>query len=208
MFYYYYYYYSLYLDVYLSYSFTTMTQLYTTLRKGADNDSLRKEGARSRPFSVLDNRVPAHSESTWTTSTCQSYYGIRSNTSYKVNGRTATNPYCRCVQSLSPLPQRSYLVIIDGLDECHENATQKMILQLLCETITDHKLPLRFLIGSRPESHIRDSFDQESLYTITHRVVLDKTFNPGRAIRVFLQDGFAKICAENSIVSDVEQPWP
>ena len=111
-------------------------------------------------------------------------------------------------QYLSPLPQRSYLVIIDGLDECHEKATQKMILRLLCETITVHKLPLRFLIGSRPESHIRASFDQESLYTITHRVVLDKTFNPGRDIRVFLQDGFAKICAENSIVSDVEQPWP
>ena len=111
-------------------------------------------------------------------------------------------------QCLSPLPQRSYLVIIDGLDECHGKATQKMILQLLYETITVHKLPLRFLIGSRPESHIRASFDQESLYTITQRVVLDKMFNPGRDIRVILQDGFAKICAENSIVSDVEQPWP
>ena len=109
---------------------------------------------------------------------------------------------------LSPLPQRSYLVIIDGLDECHDKATQQLILRLLCETITVHKLPLRFLIGSRPESHIRSSFDQESLYTITHRVVLDETFNPGRDIWVFLQDGFAKICAENSILSHVEQPWP
>ena len=70
-------------------------------------------------------------------------------------------------------------------------------------------LPLRFLIGSRPESHIRARFDQKSLYTITHRVVLDETFNPGRDIQVFLRDGFAKICAENtSIMSHVEQPWP
>ena len=76
-------------------------------------------------------------------------------------------------QHFSPLPQRSYLVIIDRLDECHDKATQQSILRLLCETITVHKLPLRFLIGSRPESHIRASFDQESLYTITHRVVLD-----------------------------------
>ena len=112
-------------------------------------------------------------------------------------------------QYLSPLPQRSYLIIIDGLDECHDKAIQQSILQLLCETITVHKLPLRFLIGSRPESHIRDSFDQESLYTITHRVVLDETFNPGRDIRVILQDGFAKICAKNPILSRrVEQPWP
>ena len=109
---------------------------------------------------------------------------------------------------LSPLPQRSYLVIIDGLDECHDKVTQQSILRLLCETITVHKLPLQFLIGSRPESHIRASFDQESLYIITHRVVLDETFNPGRNIRVFLQDGFAKICVTNPIPSHVVQLWP
>ena len=109
-------------------------------------------------------------------------------------------------KDLSPLPQRSYLVIIDGLDECHDKATQKLILQLLCETITVHKLPLRFIIGSRPESHIRDSFDQESLYTISRRVVLDETFDPGRDIQVFLQDGFAEISVKNSVLST--QPWP
>ena len=80
--------------------------------------------------------------------------------------------------------------------------------RLLCETITVHKLPFRLLIGSCPESHIRGSFDQESLYTITRRVVLDETFAPGRVIRVFLRDGFANICAKNSILSHVEQPWP
>ena len=112
-------------------------------------------------------------------------------------------------QNLSPLPQRSYLIIIDGLDECHDKATQQSILRLLCEAITIHKLPLRFLIGSRPESHIRDSFDQESLYTVTRRVVLDEAFDPGRDIRVFLKDGFAKIFAKNStgILSHVEL-WP
>ena len=111
-------------------------------------------------------------------------------------------------ECLSRLPQCFYLVIIDGLDECNDKATQQSILRLLCETITVHNLPLRFLIGSRPESHIRAIFDQESLYTITHRVVLDETFNPGRDIRVFLQDGFAKICTENSILSHVKRPWP
>jgi hypothetical protein len=109
---------------------------------------------------------------------------------------------------LSPLPQRSYLIILDGLDECHDKATQQLILRLLYETITVHRLPLRFLIGSRPESHIRDSFDQESLYTVTRRVVLDEKFDPGRDIQVILQDGFAKIRAKNSILSHVEQPWP
>ena len=109
---------------------------------------------------------------------------------------------------LSPLSQHPYLIIIDGLDECNDKVTQQSILQLLCETITVHKLPLRFLIGSRPESHIRDSFDQESLYTVTRRVILDEKFDPGRDIEVFLRDGFAKICAKNSILSHVEHPWP
>ena len=111
-------------------------------------------------------------------------------------------------RNLSPRPQPCYLVIIDGLDECHDKATQQMILRLLCEAITVHNLPLRFLIGSRPESHIRVSFDQESLITITRRVVLDETFNPGKDIRVFLRDGFAKICAKNPVLSHVKQPWP
>jgi NACHT domain len=111
-------------------------------------------------------------------------------------------------QCLSPLPQRSYLVIIDGLDECHDKATQQSILQLLCKTSTDHELPLRFLIGSRPESHIRSSFDHESLYAITRRVVLDEKFDPGRDIWVFLQDGFAKIYAQNPILSRAEHSWP
>ena len=110
-------------------------------------------------------------------------------------------------QYLSPPPKHSYLVIIDGLDECNDKTIQQTILRLLCETITVHKLPLRFLIGSRPESHIRECFDQESLYTVTRRVVLDETFDPRRDIEVFLQDGFAKICAKNSIFH-VEQPWP
>ena len=111
-------------------------------------------------------------------------------------------------ECLSPLPQRSYLVIIDGLDECHDKTTQQSILKLLCESIRVHKLPLRFLVGSRPESHIRDSFDRESLYTITNRVVLDETFHPGSDIRIYLQDGFAKIRTDNSIMSHVEQAWP
>ena len=47
----------------------------------------------------------------------------------------------------------------------------------------------------------------ESLYTVTRRVVLDETFDPGKDIEVLLQDGFAKICAKNSILFHVEQPW-
>ena len=43
---------------------------------------------------------------------------------------------------------------------------------------------------------------------MTRRVVLDETFDPGRDIRVFLRDGFAKMCAKNPILSHVKRPWP
>ena len=76
--------------------------------------------------------------------------------SYKVDGRTASKTNCVCVRT-SIIPSTSYLVIINGLDECHDKTTQRSILQLLCELIRVHKLPLRFLVGSRPESHIRNS---------------------------------------------------
>ena len=48
------------------------------------------------------------------------------------------------------------VLIINGLDECHhrrhDKAIQQLILHLLCKVITVHKLSLRFLIGSHPES--------------------------------------------------------
>ena len=85
-------------------------------------------------------------------STHQLHYGIRSSTSYKVDRHP--DSITDCSKCLSPLPQCSYLVILDRLDECHDKTTQKLILQLLYESIKVHKLLLRFLVGSRPEFHI------------------------------------------------------
>ncbi|KAF8162768.1 hypothetical protein B0H34DRAFT_293871 [Crassisporium funariophilum] len=110
---------------------------------------------------------------------------------------------------LEPRPQHTPVVIIDGLDECEGHGTQQDILALISEAVGTHKVPLRFLIASRPEAHIRESFEQTSLYTITRRIVLDESFNPNRDIKVFLQDGFSKIFQRNSrLLSHVEAPWP
>ncbi|KAF8150920.1 hypothetical protein B0H34DRAFT_156525 [Crassisporium funariophilum] len=110
---------------------------------------------------------------------------------------------------LESRPQHTPVVIIDGLDECESHGTQQAILALISEAVGTHKVPLRFLIGSRPEAHIRESFDKTSLYTITRRVVLDESFAPNRDIKVFLQDGFSKIFEGNSrLLSHVEATWP
>ena len=52
------------------------------------------------------------------------------------------------------------------------------------------------------------SISKINIFLMSQRVILDETFNPGRDIQVFLRDGFAKICANNSILSHVEHPWP
>ena len=81
-------------------------------------------------------------------------------------------------QYLSP-SQCFYLVIIDGLDDCHDKAIQQLILRLLCETITIHKLPLRFLIGSRifmPVSIRNLSIQSLNESSLTKHLILEETF--------------------------------
>ncbi|KAF8806213.1 hypothetical protein BYT27DRAFT_7224517 [Phlegmacium glaucopus] len=96
-------------------------------------------------------------------------------------------------------------VIIDGLDECRGNETQQNILALISQAVVDKKIPLRFLIASRPEAHIRESFDQSNLHTITRRVVLDDSFNPKKDIELFLREGFADISRNHPLKS---YTWP
>ena len=52
------------------------------------------------------------------------------------------------------------LVIIDGLDGCQGNNDQSVIFPHVCDLVNKHRLPLLILITSRPESHIRDTFDE------------------------------------------------
>jgi hypothetical protein len=56
---------------------------------------------------------------------------------------------------------RSHIQTVIGLDECHGDRTQESIRQLICDALIEHKLPLRFLIASHRELHIRDGFDDD-----------------------------------------------
>ncbi|KAK1219126.1 hypothetical protein PQX77_018167 [Marasmius sp. AFHP31] len=68
------------------------------------------------------------------------------------------------------------LVIIDGLDECGDENTQKYILSTILASYQhppSTRSPLKFLICSRPEAWIREVFDEEDLSRLTHYVKLD-----------------------------------
>jgi len=60
------------------------------------------------------------------------------------------------------LLSRPRLIILDGLDECYTTSAQTQILNSL-STATKHlQIPLFFLIASRPEQDIRQSFNDQN----------------------------------------------
>jgi hypothetical protein len=112
-------------------------------------------------------------------------------------------------RKLSSDVEHTPTVIIDGLDECDSHETQKLILEIIYEAVAIHKIPLRFLIASRPEAHIREAFDRPTLRSITKRVVLDESFGPNQDIEKYLRDGFESIYDQNlTLMDQVVQPWP
>ncbi|KAJ7926188.1 hypothetical protein B0H13DRAFT_1972983, partial [Mycena leptocephala] len=52
-------------------------------------------------------------------------------------------------------------IVLDGLDECADHKVQQEILRLFISAIRDHRLPLRLLLTSRPEPHIRGILEAE-----------------------------------------------
>ena len=82
-------------------------------------------------------------------------------------------------------------------------------MEILYEAVAVEKIPLRFLVASRPEAHIQEAFDKPTLRSITKRVVLDESFGPNQDIEKYLCDGFKSIYDQNStLMEQVEQPWP
>ncbi|XP_006461549.1 hypothetical protein AGABI2DRAFT_178660 [Agaricus bisporus var. bisporus H97] len=60
-------------------------------------------------------------------------------------------------------PRKPIVVILDGLDECQGGNAQQEILEMITNAIrTNPDLPLRWLIFSRPEAHLKNAFSRTS----------------------------------------------
>ncbi|KAF7334390.1 NACHT domain-containing protein [Mycena venus] len=117
--------------------------------------------------------------------------------------------YTLIVNPISLLPTKSswpYLIIIDGLDECDSKPMQSRIISIISQELVYNNLPMRFLICSRPEPHIRESFDSLPDYVHFRRLILDETFNPGRDILRYLRDRLTDIRRRRLPRQDVL--WP
>ncbi|KAF9259438.1 hypothetical protein L218DRAFT_838813, partial [Marasmius fiardii PR-910] len=102
----------------------------------------------------------------------------------------------------------STLFIIDGLDECLSIREQQRVLSLVLLAVKK-ELPIRFLICSRPEPHIRESFKQEDLSRSTKFLSLDGMFYINQNIERTLREQFTKIrSSERCTRMTFPTPWP
>ncbi|KAF4609681.1 hypothetical protein D9613_011909 [Agrocybe pediades] len=113
-----------------------------------------------------------------------------------------------------PEPQTSFLIVIDGLDECIDRASQTAILSGLADSVRNSDPYIRIFVASRPEYDITQSFDSKHLKDIHTRLSLDldKESDVKSDIKSYLYDQFEKIkdeCNNSSIFwPKLDPSWP
>ncbi|KAJ7478138.1 hypothetical protein FB451DRAFT_1131492 [Mycena latifolia] len=89
------------------------------------------------------------------------------------------------------------VIVLDGLDECADHKVQQQILRLFINAICNHHLPIRLLIASRPEPHIREILEREESSAICNHYLLSVDDSARQDIRIYFQDEFSRIYNEN-----------
>ncbi|KAK7000222.1 hypothetical protein R3P38DRAFT_3405991 [Favolaschia claudopus] len=99
------------------------------------------------------------------------------------------------------LNDRSLIIVIDGLDECEDEARQQEILRSLAKF---SRPTLRTLIVSRPEVHIKQLFSEAALSSCGHLTVQGSLED----VEVYLIDEFKRIAETHSAMASISCPWP
>ncbi|KAJ7246162.1 hypothetical protein B0H12DRAFT_768641 [Mycena haematopus] len=108
---------------------------------------------------------------------------------------------CRPHQNRNPVP-----ILIDGLDECEGHIIQEEILRAIRNSSSKYPIPLRFIVASRSEPHIREVFDSP-LYIGNYRSFnVEQSFDD---VRKYLRDEFSRIHREHHhTMGSIPSPWP
>ena len=97
---------------------------------------------------------------------------------FKKNIRTQIDtlliqPFQSAPTQVAPFPK---LIIIDGIDECKDSRAQVAILDAVSSSFTKHRLPIIFLVVSRPKPALVAWFNSsEPLKSVHRHLVLDDT---------------------------------
>jgi len=108
-------------------------------------------------------------------------------------------------------PSSPFLVVIDGLDECQGHDNQRRILSQVSQLVCARRLPLRFLIMSRPESHLCEAFEGPALANIAKTLSLYGDFRAHADVSMYLRSEFSRIYdseMHRDIMESVLRPWP
>ncbi|KAF9540106.1 hypothetical protein CPC08DRAFT_478619 [Agrocybe pediades] len=100
-----------------------------------------------------------------------------------------------------------HLIIIDGLDECSAVNSQRDLLLTLQE-VTNTTSLIRFLVGSRPESHLNSAFNLPRIVLVLYTIFLDDDYSAEEDIRVYLKDKFKLIKEGHPFRDMLPDPWP
>ncbi|KAF7369296.1 hypothetical protein MVEN_00257400 [Mycena venus] len=103
------------------------------------------------------------------------------------------------------IPGRIFTIVIDGLDECEDPQVQQEVLRSIDHAIHEGSFPLRLLIASRPEPHIREIF-LGALKRFHCLLNINQSFED---VRKYLRDEFNRIRREHSgTMAVIRLPWP
>ncbi|KAF8190998.1 hypothetical protein K438DRAFT_2140020 [Mycena galopus ATCC 62051] len=97
------------------------------------------------------------------------------------------------------------MILIDGLDECEGQDVQEEILRAFRNSAADYSLPVRIIIASRPELHIRELFESEFPRSGYRSFNVEKSFDD---VRKYLRDEFSRIRREHRTMANILSPWP
>ncbi|KAJ7854077.1 hypothetical protein B0H14DRAFT_2508476, partial [Mycena olivaceomarginata] len=118
-----------------------------------------------------------------------------------INGRSMAVQFQKLVVEAfakHPAPQPLPIIVLDGLDECQDRKVQQQLLRLFIEAIRARRLPVRMLVLSRPEPHLREVLETRETSQICRPLVMSADEAAYDDIRTYLCDEFARINSEHS----------
>jgi hypothetical protein len=104
-----------------------------------------------------------------------------------------------------PFPR---LVVIDGIDECLSEDAQTDLIRLLSSSVARSQLPLKCLIASRPEIHLKEAVSLAGQQSTISHLKLHDDFVAEGDIRRFLIDKFHEIKMYHPLRSQIPSTWP
>lgn len=98
------------------------------------------------------------------------------------------------------------IIIVDGLDECHGQDTQRVIIEVITASVLEQTMPFLWAFFSRPEPPIVAAFSLGRVVEICWRLTLPVSRNADREIEIYLRGGFKMIREVHHLPETIA--WP